>query len=203
MLGEDICFFRDEKGQVAALTDYCPHRGARLSEGDCHYAGTVACPYHGWVFDANGKNVAVLSEGPNATVCGKPGTEAAHVPDADAQGHRLHLDGRGRAGSDRRGRAGGVLRAEGATSSSTTASTGARTGRSPSRTRWTPTSSTSTATTFAPSSAAKASAAAARQARSRYSPATASAPDSQDAHPPAAVTGMATATAPATAMAPA
>src|SRR5688500_16089190 len=66
MLGEDVCVFRGGN-QVFALTDICPHRGARLSEGDCHFDGTIACPYHGWVFDGEGKNVAVLSEGPNAT----------------------------------------------------------------------------------------------------------------------------------------
>ena len=33
MLGEDVVFFRDSKGKVAALSDYCPHRGARLSGG--------------------------------------------------------------------------------------------------------------------------------------------------------------------------
>jgi phenylpropionate dioxygenase-like ring-hydroxylating dioxygenase large terminal subunit len=81
MLGEDLCVFRGtRKGEVYALTDICPHRGARLSEGDCHYAGTVACPYHGWVFDGSGMNVAVLSEGPNSLVCGKPGTEARAYP---------------------------------------------------------------------------------------------------------------------------
>lgn len=81
MLGEDLCVFRGSaKDEVYALTDICPHRGARLSEGDCHYEGTVACPYHGWVFDGEGKNVAVLSEGPNSLVCGKPGTEARAFP---------------------------------------------------------------------------------------------------------------------------
>ena len=81
MLGEDLCVFRGEKhGEVVALGDVCPHRGASLSEGDCHFAGTVACPYHGWVFDGTGKNVAVLSEGPQSLVCGKPGTEARHYP---------------------------------------------------------------------------------------------------------------------------
>jgi nitrite reductase/ring-hydroxylating ferredoxin subunit len=61
MLGEDICLFRGATGAVVAIQDVCPHRGARLSEGDCHYRGTVACPYHGWVFDESGKNVALLS----------------------------------------------------------------------------------------------------------------------------------------------
>jgi len=76
LLGEELCLFRGANGHVTAIQDVCPHRGARLSEGRCHYRGTVACPYHGWVFDESGKNVAVLSEGPDSAVCGKPGTEA-------------------------------------------------------------------------------------------------------------------------------
>jgi phenylpropionate dioxygenase-like ring-hydroxylating dioxygenase large terminal subunit len=79
MLGEDLAVFRG-KGSVYALTDICPHRGARLSEGDCHFDGTIACPYHGWVFDGQGCNVAVLSEGPNSIVRGKPGTDARSYP---------------------------------------------------------------------------------------------------------------------------
>jgi phenylpropionate dioxygenase-like ring-hydroxylating dioxygenase large terminal subunit len=86
MLGEDICFFRGVMGNVVAIQDVCPHRGARLSEGDCHYRGTVACPYHGWVFDEGGKNVAVLSEGPASGVCGKPGTEAKAYPTRTLKG---------------------------------------------------------------------------------------------------------------------
>jgi phenylpropionate dioxygenase-like ring-hydroxylating dioxygenase large terminal subunit len=86
MCGEDICFFRGKRGTVVALQDICPHRGARLSEGDCHWAGTVACPYHGWVYDEHGANVAVLSEGPDAVVCGKPGTEAKVYPTRTLKG---------------------------------------------------------------------------------------------------------------------
>jgi phenylpropionate dioxygenase-like ring-hydroxylating dioxygenase large terminal subunit len=71
---------------VVAIQDVCPHRGARLSEGDCHYRGTVACPYHGWVYDEGGKNVAVLSEGPDSGVCGKPGTEAKAYPTRTLKG---------------------------------------------------------------------------------------------------------------------
>jgi phenylpropionate dioxygenase-like ring-hydroxylating dioxygenase large terminal subunit len=86
MLGEDVCFFRGTQGTVVALTDICPHRGARLSEGRCHFQGTVACPYHGWVYDEHGKNVAVLSEGPQSRVCGKPGTEAKVYPTRELKG---------------------------------------------------------------------------------------------------------------------
>jgi nitrite reductase/ring-hydroxylating ferredoxin subunit len=51
MLGQNLCLFRTRRGDVAALSDVCPHRGGSLSDGDCHYPGTVACPYHGWVFE--------------------------------------------------------------------------------------------------------------------------------------------------------
>ena len=86
MLGEDLCFFRAADGRVVALSDICPHRGARLSEGRCHFPGTVACPYHGWMFDDTGRNVAVLSEGPTSQVCGKPGTAARAYPTRELKG---------------------------------------------------------------------------------------------------------------------
>lgn len=86
MLGEEIAFFRGVKGNVVAITDICPHRGARLGEGDCHWAGTIACPYHGWVWNEHGQNVAVLSEGPDSAVCGKPGTEAKTYPTRTLKG---------------------------------------------------------------------------------------------------------------------
>ncbi|MPZ35501.1 MAG: Rieske 2Fe-2S domain-containing protein [Rhodospirillales bacterium] len=71
LLGEDIVFFRGKSGEVVALANACPHRGGSLMEGDCHYAGTVACPYHGWVFDEDGECVAVLSEGPDSRIPGR------------------------------------------------------------------------------------------------------------------------------------
>ncbi len=80
MMGEDICFFRGVDGHVVAIGDVCPHRGARLSKGHCHWKGTVSCHYHGWVFDEHGKNVVVLGEGPDSRVAGKQGTEARVYP---------------------------------------------------------------------------------------------------------------------------
>lgn len=66
MLGDEICFFRDEHDRVAAVSDVCPHRGASLSGGRCFYRGTVACPYHGAVFTGDGRCVAFLTEGPDS-----------------------------------------------------------------------------------------------------------------------------------------
>jgi nitrite reductase/ring-hydroxylating ferredoxin subunit len=64
-LGQRLCVFR-HSGGVTAVADACPHRGAQLSAGRCHFDGTVSCPYHGWTFDAEGKCVAALSEGPDS-----------------------------------------------------------------------------------------------------------------------------------------
>ncbi len=68
LLGDDIVFFRGESGAVAALANACPHRGGSLSHGHCHFKGTIACPYHGWVFNEDGECLAVLSEGPDSRI---------------------------------------------------------------------------------------------------------------------------------------
>ena len=134
MLGEEICLFRGATGGVVAIQDVCPHRGARLSEGACHYRGTVACPYHGWVFDESGKNVAVLSEGPDSGVCGKPGTEAHVYPTRTLKGLVFVWIGDGEPAPIRRT----CRRSSSTTPSCRSArSTGSATGRSRSRTRWT------------------------------------------------------------------
>lgn len=70
LLDEELCVFRGRDG-VAAVSNFCPHRGARLSGGDCHYAGTVSCPYHGFTYDQTGRCVAALPEGPESHMPGK------------------------------------------------------------------------------------------------------------------------------------
>lgn len=68
ILGEEIVLYRDG-GHVYALSDRCPHRGARLSQGKCLYPGsrTISCPYHGWTFAGDsGQCVAKIMEGPDA-----------------------------------------------------------------------------------------------------------------------------------------
>lgn len=70
MLGEEIAFFRDREGNVVAISDICPHRGASMSKGWCFYKGTLACPYHGAAFDGEGECKAFLSEGPDSKMVG-------------------------------------------------------------------------------------------------------------------------------------
>ena len=60
-LGRTICneqmaFFKGPDGQVAAVEDFCPHRGAPLSLGKvCN--GKLVCGYHGLEMGCEGKTV--------------------------------------------------------------------------------------------------------------------------------------------------
>lgn len=62
-LGRKICneamvFYRGADAQVAALEDFCPHRGAPLSLGRvCE--GQLVCGYHGLVMGCDGKTVSM------------------------------------------------------------------------------------------------------------------------------------------------
>jgi vanillate O-demethylase monooxygenase subunit len=56
--GEQIVFYRGSDGQVTALEDFCPHRGAKLSLGQvCE--GKLVCGYHGLVMGCDGKTVSM------------------------------------------------------------------------------------------------------------------------------------------------
>lgn len=61
-LGERIVLWRDGKGQVHALEDRCPHRGARLSLG-WNLGDRVACWYHGVEVDGCGVVAKVPASG--------------------------------------------------------------------------------------------------------------------------------------------
>lgn len=53
-LGEQIVVWRNKDGQVQALEDRCPHRGARLSMG-WNFGDRIACWYHGVEVAGNGE----------------------------------------------------------------------------------------------------------------------------------------------------
>ena len=71
MLGEDIVFFRGKQDKVYALFDWCPHRSARLSQGESLFPGTITCEYHGYTFDGAGECVAGLIESADSPMMGK------------------------------------------------------------------------------------------------------------------------------------
>lgn len=53
LLGRPIVLWRDSRGVAHATSDVCIHRGTALS-GGCVRGDEIACPYHGWQFDATG-----------------------------------------------------------------------------------------------------------------------------------------------------
>ncbi len=72
--GERMVFFRGPQGEVAALEDFCPHRGAPLSLGQvCE--GRLVCGYHGLEMGCDGKTVAM----PGQRVRGFPAIRAFPV----------------------------------------------------------------------------------------------------------------------------
>lgn len=52
--GEQMVLFRPQEGEVAALDDFCPHRGAPLSLGFVRDR-QIVCGYHGLAADCSGK----------------------------------------------------------------------------------------------------------------------------------------------------
>jgi vanillate O-demethylase monooxygenase subunit len=83
-LGRTVCnermvFYRGLQGQVHALEDFCPHRGAPLSLGRvCE--GKLVCGYHGLEMGCDGKTVAM----PGQRVRGFPAIRA--FPAAERHG---------------------------------------------------------------------------------------------------------------------
>ncbi|KAL8521774.1 hypothetical protein ACS0TY_012068 [Phlomoides rotata] len=61
---KQVVLFKDGKGELHCYEDRCPHRLAKLSEGQV-FDGKLECLYHGWQFEGNGKCVKIpqLSQG--------------------------------------------------------------------------------------------------------------------------------------------
>jgi vanillate O-demethylase monooxygenase subunit len=77
--GEKMVFFRGPENKVAAVEDFCPHRGAPLSLGTVK-DGQLTCGYHGLVMGCNGKAVSM----PGQRVGGFPGVR--HFPAEERYG---------------------------------------------------------------------------------------------------------------------
>jgi phenylpropionate dioxygenase-like ring-hydroxylating dioxygenase large terminal subunit len=55
----DLVAFRDPAGEVRVLDAYCPHLGASLAHGGTIVDGNIVCPFHGWEWSADGRNVRI------------------------------------------------------------------------------------------------------------------------------------------------
>jgi phenylpropionate dioxygenase-like ring-hydroxylating dioxygenase large terminal subunit len=51
---EPLVLFRNQEGKLVCLIDRCPHRAARLSDGQL-IDGKIECLYHGWQFGSEGQ----------------------------------------------------------------------------------------------------------------------------------------------------
>lgn len=64
---EPLILFRDTEGKLVCLKDLCPHRAAKLSDGQI-IDGRVECLYHGWQFGALGECVHIPQLADKATI---------------------------------------------------------------------------------------------------------------------------------------
>ena len=62
LLGESLIAFRDTKGRIGLLDEFCAHRGVSLWFARNEECG-LRCVYHGWKYDITGQCVDLPSEG--------------------------------------------------------------------------------------------------------------------------------------------
>src|ERR1700722_11011019 len=54
-LGRELVLFRGEDGVARVFDAHCPHLGAHLGVGGRVCGDGIACPFHGWRFDGDGR----------------------------------------------------------------------------------------------------------------------------------------------------
>jgi phenylpropionate dioxygenase-like ring-hydroxylating dioxygenase large terminal subunit len=67
ILGEDLIVFRDGSGAIGLVEPFCPHRGTSLEYGQIGERG-IRCPYHGWLFDVDGRILETPGEPADSTL---------------------------------------------------------------------------------------------------------------------------------------
>lgn len=60
--GMDVAVFRNDKDEIFALLDRCPHKGGPLSQGIV-FGTSVACPLHNWTIGLCDGQAAAPDEG--------------------------------------------------------------------------------------------------------------------------------------------
>lgn len=53
--GNNLLMMRSQDGQVRVFHNYCRHRGLRLVNEPCVRRNRLVCPYHGWMYELDGK----------------------------------------------------------------------------------------------------------------------------------------------------
>ncbi len=68
IMGQDMVLFRDEAGRLGLLDRACPHRGADLAFARREQGG-LRCPFHGWLFDVEGRCLEMPAEPAGSRYC--------------------------------------------------------------------------------------------------------------------------------------
>ena len=56
ILDEPIVITRNEAGELGAFANVCRHRGVEVASGQGN-TNEFSCPYHGWLYDLDGRLV--------------------------------------------------------------------------------------------------------------------------------------------------
>ena len=80
-LGRHLVLWRDTRGTLHCLEDYCPHRGARLSRGEVN-GDNISCRYHGVTLDGTGTIVRVPAM-PGCPLEGRKAVDSYRVVEAN------------------------------------------------------------------------------------------------------------------------
>ncbi|MSQ28381.1 MAG: aromatic ring-hydroxylating dioxygenase subunit alpha [Dehalococcoidia bacterium] len=66
ILGEDLVLYRDRSGNLGLIDEPCPHRRVSMEYGIPEQEG-LRCPYHGWLFNHEGRCLEQPAEPWNST----------------------------------------------------------------------------------------------------------------------------------------
>ena len=78
VLGEDLVLYRDRSGNLGLIDEPCPHRRVSLEYGIPEAEG-LRCPYHGWVFNHEGRCLEQPAEPWDSTFKDRVTTKAYKV----------------------------------------------------------------------------------------------------------------------------
>src|SRR5438552_736885 len=78
LLGEDLVLYRDRSGKLGLIDEPCPHRRVSMEYGIPEAEG-LRCPYHGWVFNHEGKCLEQPAEPWDSTFKDRVTTKAYQV----------------------------------------------------------------------------------------------------------------------------
>ncbi|WP_309681791.1 nitrite reductase small subunit NirD [Polaromonas sp.] len=88
--GMDVAVFRNDRDQVFALLDRCPHKGGPLSQGIV-FGTSVACPLHNWTIDLEGGCARAPDEGCTPRFAVKVDGGAVHLDAGELANHATDL----------------------------------------------------------------------------------------------------------------